>query len=201
MTGLVRRKFANSAKFMGVNAKGLTGPLKAAAQPLKALFGGMASMPVKLEQDFDGLIASSSRVTFVGQKEARQNRAYRYIYQTLVGPANEATVRVYLDIHQLGHPGVFSKESCVVLLILEPSQSHGDGLCAPLQVTPDLKIQGGYKGLGGVGLFLGAVVAIKGCNGGRGYFIASEILAIPPMPASPATPSNMAASFDIGELL
>lgn len=74
-TGFVRGKFANSAKFAGVNAKGLTGPLKAAAQPPKALFGGMASVPVKLEQDFDGPIASSSRVTFVGQKEARQNRA------------------------------------------------------------------------------------------------------------------------------
>jgi DNA polymerase alpha subunit B len=74
-TGFARGKLANSAKFVGVNAKGLTGPLKAATRPPKALFGGMASVPVKLEQDFDGPIASSSRVTFVGQKEARQNRA------------------------------------------------------------------------------------------------------------------------------
>jgi DNA polymerase alpha subunit B len=74
-TGSVRGKLANSAKFVGVNAKGLAGPLKTAAQPPKALFGGMASVPVKLEQDFNSPIASSSRVTFVGQKEARQHRA------------------------------------------------------------------------------------------------------------------------------
>lgn len=74
-TNSVRGKLANSSKFAGLNAKGLTGPLKTAAQPPKALCGGMASVPVKLEQDFNGPIASSSRVTFVGQKEARQNRA------------------------------------------------------------------------------------------------------------------------------
>ncbi|KAG1822524.1 DNA polymerase alpha/epsilon subunit B-domain-containing protein [Suillus subaureus] len=222
-----RGKLANSTKFVGVNAKGLTGPLKAAAQPPKALFGGMPSVPVKLEQDFDGPIASSSRVTFVGQKEARQNRASqdRYMYETL-GERSENTqldgfgeliLKHYRDVGQLGHPGVFSEESCVVVgrivldaeasgsgiklnnqsLILEASRSHGDGLRVPLQLAPDLKIRGGYKGLGGVGLFPGAVVALKGRNGGGGYFIASEILAIPPMPASPAPPSNVAASFDV----
>ncbi|KAG2096514.1 DNA polymerase alpha/epsilon subunit B-domain-containing protein [Suillus discolor] len=226
-TGFVRGKFANSAKFVGVNAKGLAGPLKAAAQPPKALFGGMASVPVKLEQDFDGPIASSSRVTFVGQKEARQNRAYRYMYETLgersdtldaqLDGFGELVLKHYRDIHQLGHPGVFSEESCVVVgrivldaeasgsgiklndqsLILESSRSHGDGLRVPLQLASDLKIRGGSRGLGGVGLFPGAVVALKGRNGGGGYFIASEILAIPPMPASPAPPSNVAASFDM----
>ncbi|KAG1898113.1 DNA polymerase alpha, subunit B [Suillus fuscotomentosus] len=193
-TGFVRGKFANSAKFAGVNAKGLTGPLKAAAQPPKALFGGMASVPVKLEQDFDGPIASSNK-----------GRAYRYMYETLgersdtldaqLDGFGELILKNYRDILQLGHPGVFSEESCVVVgrivldaeasgsgiklndqsLILESSRSHGDGLR----------------------LFPGAVVALKGRNGGGGYFIASEILAIPPMPASPAPPSNVAASFDM----
>ncbi|KAG2153032.1 DNA polymerase alpha/epsilon subunit B-domain-containing protein [Suillus bovinus] len=226
-TGPVRGRLANSAKFVGVNAKGLTGPLKAAAQPPKALFGGMAIVPVKLEQDFDGPIASSSRVTFVGQKEARKNRAYRYMYETLgersdtldaqLDGFGELVLKHYQDVGQLGHPGVFSEESCVVVgrividadasgpgvklndqsLILESSRSHGDGLRVPLQLAQDLKIRGGYKGLGGVGLFPGAVVALKGRNGGGGYFIASEIMAIPPMPASPTPPSNAAASFDM----
>lgn len=226
-TSSVRGKLANSSKFAGLNAKGLTGPLKTAAQPPKALFGGMASVPVKLEQDFNGPIASSSRVTFVVQKEARQNRAYRYMYETLgersetldtqLDGFGELILKHYRDVGQLGHPSVFSEESCVVVgrivldaeasgpgvklndqsLILEASRAHGDGLRVPLQLAPDLKIRGGYKGLGGVGLFPGAVVALKGRNGGGGYFIASEILAIPPMPASPAPPSNVAASFDM----
>lgn len=226
-TSSVRGKLANSTKFVGLNAKGLTGPLKTAAQPPKALFGGMANVPVKLEQDFNGPIASSSRVTFVGQKEARQNRAYRYMYETLgersetldtqLDGFGELILKHYRDVGQLGHPSVFSEESCVVVgrivldaeasgpgvklndqsLILEASRAHGDGLRVPLQLAPDLKIRGGYKGLGGVGLFPGAVVALKGRNGGGGYFIASEILAIPPMPASPAPPSNVAASFDM----
>ncbi|KAG1717564.1 DNA polymerase alpha/epsilon subunit B-domain-containing protein [Suillus lakei] len=223
-TSLTRGKLA---KFAGVNARGLTGPLKAAAQPPKALFGGMASVPVKLEQDFDGPIASSSRVTFAGPKEGRQNRAYRYMYETLnersetldtqLDGFGELILKHYRDVGQLGHPGVFSEESCVVVgrivldaeasgpgvklndqsLILEASRAHGDGLRVPLQLAPDLKIRGGYKGLGGVGLFPGAIVALKGRNGGGGYFIASEILAIPAMPASLAPPSNVAASFDM----
>lgn len=226
-TGFVRGKLANSAKFVGVTAKGLAGPLKAAAQPPKALFGGMTSVLVKTEQDFDGPIASSSRVIFVGQKDARQNRAYRYMYETLgersetldtqLDGFGELILKHYRDVGQLGHPGVFSEEFCVVVgrivldaeasgsgvklndqsLILEASRAHGDGLRVPLQLAPDLKIRGGYKGLGGVGLFPGAVVALKGRNGGGGYFIASEILAIPPMPASPIPPSNVAASFDM----
>ncbi|OJA07789.1 hypothetical protein AZE42_06739 [Rhizopogon vesiculosus] len=129
----------------------------------------------------------------------------------------ELVLKHYRDIGQLGHPGVFSEEPCVVVgrivldaeasgpgvklneqsLILEGSRAHGDGLRVRLQLAPDLKIRGGYKGLGGVGLFPGAVVALKGRNGGGGYFIASEILAVPPMPASPALPSNLAASFDV----
>jgi len=63
-------------------------------------------------------------------------------------------------------------------LILEASRAHGDGHRVPLQLAPGLKIRGGYKGLGGVGLFPGAVVALKGRNGGGGYFIASEILVV-----------------------
>lgn len=226
-TNFARGRLAHSAKFAGVNATGLTGPLKAASQPPKALFGGMPSTPVKLEQDFDGLIAGSSRIAFVGPKDGRQNRAYRYMYETL-GERSETLdtqldgfgdliLKHYRDAGQLGHPGVFSEECCVVVgrividaepsgagvklndqsLILEASRAHGDGLRVPLQLAPGLKIRGGYKGLGGVGLFPGAVVALKGRNGGGGYFIASEILAIPPMPVSPAPPSNVAASFDM----
>ncbi|KAG0696384.1 DNA polymerase alpha subunit B [Suillus ampliporus] len=226
-TSFARGKLANSAKFAGINANGLTGTLKAAAQPPKALFGGMARVPVKLEQDFDDPIASSSRVTFTGPKEGRQNRAYRYMYETLgersetldtqLDGFGELILKHYRDVGQLGHPGVFSEGTSVVVgrivldaeasgpgvklndqsLILEASRAHGDGLRVPLQLAPDLKIRGGYKGLGGVGLFPGAVVALKGRNGGGGYFIASEILAMPPMPASPAPPSNVAASFDV----
>jgi DNA polymerase alpha subunit B len=82
--------------------------------------------------------------------------------------------RIVLDAEPSG-PGVKLNEHS---LILEASRAHGDGLRVRLQLAPGLKIRGGYKGLGGVGLFPGAVVALKGRNGGGGYFIASEILAV-----------------------
>lgn len=82
--------------------------------------------------------------------------------------------RIVLDAETSG-PGIKLNEQS---LILEASRAHGDALRVRLQLAPDLKIRGGYKGLGGVGLFPGAVVALKGHNGGGGYFIASEILAV-----------------------
>jgi DNA polymerase alpha subunit B len=74
-TTFARGKLASSAKFAGVNSAGLTGALKTAAQPPKSLFGGPTGVPVKLEQDLDTPIASSSRVTFVGPKGGRETRA------------------------------------------------------------------------------------------------------------------------------
>lgn len=52
------------------------------------------------------------------------------------------------------------------------------GARVPLVLDPTIKIKGGVKGVGGVGLYPGAIVALKGKNGGGGYFLATEILSV-----------------------
>lgn len=74
-TTFARGKLAGSAKFAGVTYTGLNGALKTTAQLPKALSGGWKGASVKLEQDLDSPIASSSRVAFVSPKGGRETRA------------------------------------------------------------------------------------------------------------------------------
>ncbi|KAK0464553.1 DNA polymerase alpha subunit B [Desarmillaria tabescens] len=71
-------------------------------------------------------------------------------------------------------------------LTLETSRMMGSGSRVPLRFAPSLKIRGGALGAGGISFFPGALVALKGKNGGGGSFLASEILAPPPLRARPA---------------
>ena len=43
---------------------------------------------------------------------------------------------------------------------------------------PDLKVRGGPKGQANIGLFPGAIVALKGKNGGGGWFSVSEVMTV-----------------------
>jgi DNA polymerase alpha subunit B len=54
----------------------------------------------------------------------------------------------------------------------------GSGIRVPLRFDPSVKVRGGVKGAGGLGLFPGAIVAVRGKNGGAGWFLVSEILAV-----------------------
>jgi len=54
----------------------------------------------------------------------------------------------------------------------------GSGSRVPLRFDPALKIRGGAKGAAGVGLFPGAIVALRGKNGGGGRFLVTEVLAV-----------------------
>lgn len=54
----------------------------------------------------------------------------------------------------------------------------GSGVRVPLRFTPNFKVRGGPKGQASVGLFPGAVVALKGKNGGGGRFSVSEVMAV-----------------------
>lgn len=56
--------------------------------------------------------------------------------------------------------------------------SSGSGGRIPLVLDPTIKIKGGVKGVGGFGLFPGAIVAFRGKNGGGVYFLATEVLAV-----------------------
>jgi hypothetical protein len=48
----------------------------------------------------------------------------------------------------------------------------------PLRLDSALRIRGSAHGAGGIGLFPGAIVALKGKNGGGGYFLATEVLSV-----------------------
>ena len=54
----------------------------------------------------------------------------------------------------------------------------GSGARIPLKFDPAVKVRGGLRGVGGVGMFPGAVVALRGKNGGGGWFLVEEILAV-----------------------
>lgn len=56
----------------------------------------------------------------------------------------------------------------------------GSGTRMPLRFEPEVKVRGGPKGIGGIGLFPGEIVALKGKNGGGGWFLVDEILAVCP---------------------
>lgn len=60
---------------------------------------------------------------------------------------------------------------------------YGSGARIALRFDPALKIRGGPQGAGGLGFFPGAMVALKGKNGGGGWFLVTEILAVRATPA------------------
>jgi hypothetical protein len=54
----------------------------------------------------------------------------------------------------------------------------GSGVRVPLKFIPNLKVRGGPKGQANVSLFPGAIVALKGKNGGGGWFSVFEVMAV-----------------------
>lgn len=62
--------------------------------------------------------------------------------------------------------------------MIESSRMLSSGSRVPLRFGPSLKIRGGAQGAGGVGLFPGAMIALRGKNGGGGWFLVSEVLVV-----------------------
>ena len=52
------------------------------------------------------------------------------------------------------------------------------GARIPLILDAAIKVRSSVRGVGGIGLYPGVIVALKGRNGGGGYFLATEILAV-----------------------
>lgn len=52
------------------------------------------------------------------------------------------------------------------------------GARVPLILDPAVKLRGTVRGVGGIGIYPGAIVALKGKNGGGGYFLATEVLGV-----------------------
>lgn len=55
---------------------------------------------------------------------------------------------------------------------------YGSGARVALRFDTALKVRGGAQGAAGLGFFPGAIVALKGKNGGGGWFLVTEILAV-----------------------
>ncbi|OCH91876.1 DNA polymerase alpha subunit B [Obba rivulosa] len=146
--------------------------------------------------------------------ESRTRRAYRYMFEK-VSERSEALddkidefgelVKQHYNLEELGDPAASTEEEVVVVgrvtfdsesisssvklneasLALESSRMMGAGARIPVRFDPGVKIRKGKAGIGGIGLFPGAMVALKGKNGGGGYFLATEILSLPPLRAAP----------------
>lgn len=59
-------------------------------------------------------------------------------------------------------------------ITLESSRMMGSGVRVPLRFNTPLKIHGSTR----VGFFPGAIVALRGRNGGGGWFLVSEVLSV-----------------------
>ena len=54
----------------------------------------------------------------------------------------------------------------------------GSGSRVPVLFGPSLKLRGAPQGANSIGLFPGAIVALRGRNGGGGFFVVNEILSV-----------------------
>lgn len=54
----------------------------------------------------------------------------------------------------------------------------GSGVRVPIRLDPKTRLRGGIKGIGGMSFFPGAIVALRGRNGGGGFFLAEELLSV-----------------------
>ncbi|KAF8476554.1 DNA polymerase alpha subunit B [Russula ochroleuca] len=118
-------------------------------------------------------------------------------------------VRQHYGLAELGDPSASTDEAVVVVgritldaeassgsgklneasLHIESSRTMGSGVRVPLRFMPDLKVRGGPKGQANIGLFPGAIVALKGKNGGGGWFSVSEVMTLPSL--LPSTQSTL----------
>lgn len=63
-------------------------------------------------------------------------------------------------------------------LVLEPSRMGGSGERVPLKFEPDFSIMNAQDSSAGKSLFPGEILALRGRNGGGGWFAVKEILTV-----------------------
>ncbi|TFK40723.1 DNA polymerase alpha/epsilon subunit B-domain-containing protein [Crucibulum laeve] len=158
--------------------------------------------------------------------QSKKRRAYRYMYEK-ISERSEALdqvidefvelIRKHYDISDLGDPSlptdkeitivgrivhdaelVFTSKLTEAALAIESSRMLSSGARIPLRLDVLLRMRGNAPGAGGFGLFPGAIVALRGKNGGGGYFLATEILAMPPLKASPTAQGTIPPKLDAG---
>ncbi|EGO23628.1 hypothetical protein SERLADRAFT_356508, partial [Serpula lacrymans var. lacrymans S7.9] len=72
----------------------------------------------------------------------------------------------------------------------------GSGTRIPIRFQ-GTKIRGGPKGVGGMGLFPGAIIAARGKNGGGGCFVVEELLTLPRLKPPPLPLGNADSSLSM----
>jgi len=82
-------------------------------------------------------------------------------------------------------------------LVLESSRMMGSGVRVPIHFAPETKLRGGATGVGGVSFFPGAIVVLRGRNGGGGFFLVEEILSFPPIKSPSPPPSDATTAFSV----
>ncbi|KAF5382643.1 hypothetical protein D9615_002794 [Tricholomella constricta] len=141
---------------------------------------------------------------------SRKDRSYRYMYEkisergeALDDQIEELTelIQTHYNVSDLGDPSLSADEEITAIgrivhdsdssttpskltettVALETSRMVSSGARVPLRFDPELTIRGGAQGVGSASLYPGAIVALKGKNGGGGWFLVTEILSIPPL--------------------
>ncbi|TFK48691.1 DNA polymerase alpha, subunit B [Heliocybe sulcata] len=186
--------------------------------PMKKHWSGTVPAP-----SASAAVAGPSRVKFVGPSndpEAVKKRAYRYMYEKISERSEvlddridefAELVRAHYSIPEFGDPASSTDEDTTVVgrivpdiesaapkltdasVALESSKLMGSGARVPLRFDASLKL----TGAGAVGLFPGAIVALKGKNGGGGYFLVNEILSLPPLKPRPVVPAGGDSSASV----
>ncbi|KAI0057842.1 DNA polymerase alpha subunit B [Artomyces pyxidatus] len=152
---------------------------------------------------------------------SQDKRSYKYMYEKISERSEVLDeridefadlVRKHYDVSELSDPAASTDDDVVVVgritldaeasssssvklneasLYLESSRMMGSGARVALKFDVNARVRGGPKGRGSVGLFPGAIVALKGKNGGGGWFSVGEILSLPPLtPSSAENPTK-----------
>ncbi|KDQ09882.1 hypothetical protein BOTBODRAFT_58411 [Botryobasidium botryosum FD-172 SS1] len=148
-----------------------------------------------------------TRVNFRPQFESEKFN-YRYMHEkvserseTLDDRIDEFAelVKEAYGVDELGDPAAVTEEDVLIVgricaepdtklgettLQLESSRMMGSGARVSLKFNPGAKLRAPAPGRSGLGLFPGAIVVLKGRNGGGGWFSVSEIWTPPPLGSS-----------------
>ncbi|KAI0785210.1 DNA polymerase alpha/epsilon subunit B-domain-containing protein [Abortiporus biennis] len=145
------------------------------------------------------------------ESSSQKERGYRYMYEKLSERSEllddqiediADIIKDHYGVMDFGDPGLATEEEVVVVgritldgdssssgsvkineasIALESSRSMGSGVRVQVKFNHDFKITQCRRGPPTVGIFPGAIVALKGKNGGGGWFAVSEVLTIPPL--------------------
>ncbi|KAJ3559477.1 hypothetical protein NM688_g320 [Phlebia brevispora] len=169
--------------------------------------------------------AVPNKVKFSVLNRTEKGQRYRYMYERISERSGALDDRIddiaelvqkHYGIVELGDPSLETEEEVTVVgrivldadssstgpvklnessMSLESSRALGSGRRIPLKFDANVRVRGARKGVQGAGFFPGAIVALRGRNGGGGWFVVTEILSLPNPSSSPLPPGNTDRAF------